>query len=122
MQGIPTILRTRHDYDSLLEQAKAGQIYPHHLPKLKAHFERLLTGRFEYQYDKELAENEEPTGEAPLYIVNEQKEQSQGEDGEQVTETKRVQYKRIESPTAEITTLGYTVKQVENIIAELEAL
>lgn len=114
MQGVPRYgLRTRADYDLLQGLAVQGEIRPQGVATLKRHWEGLLAGRWTYVHDRDLAQDEAPDGPEPEYRVLE----SQDEDGD----VRRVQIKRIESPTAEIFRLGFTVQDVEQAISDLEA-
>jgi hypothetical protein len=116
MQGVPRYgLRTRADYDLLLGLATQGEIRPQGVATLKRHFEGLLSGRFTYVHDRELAEAESPDGDMPDYRVLNVEDEETGE-------TRRVQMKRIESPQAEIFRLGFTVQEVEQAITDLEAV
>lgn len=115
MQGVPRYgLRTRADYDLLQGLATQGEIRPQGVATLKRHFEGLLSGRFTYVYDRDLAEDETPDGDLPEYRVLTVDDEENGT-------TRRVQMQRIESPQAEIFRLGFTVPEVEQAITDLEA-
>lgn len=108
MISIPSILNTRADYDRALSKAKKGeQPAAHVLP----HFIGLRDNRYHYVFDKHLANDEQPTGQSPDFIVLHDSE------SEQITQLKREEMK-----DALIYKLGYTVKEVTQIINELEAL
>lgn len=116
MQGVPRYgLRTRADYDLLLEQAKAAEVRPQGLATLKRHYEGLLAGRFTYVYDRDLAEAESPDGDMPEYRVLTVEDEEDGS-------IRRVQMKRIESSQAEIYRLGFTVQEVGQVITDLEVM
>ncbi|WP_157469991.1 hypothetical protein [Desulfobulbus elongatus] len=107
-------LRTRADYDLLQGLATKGEIRPQGVATLKRHWEGLLASRWVYDYDRDLADGEDPDGEQPEYLV------LAGDDGQ--GGLRRRQMMRIESPHAEIFRLGYTVSDVEQAIADLEAI
>lgn len=125
MQGVPRYgLRTRADYDLLQGLAIQGEIRPQGVATLKRHWEGLLAGRWTYVHDRELTEGEAPDGPEPEYRVLELRDESADIEGETENEAavRRVQIKRIESPTAEIFRLGFTVHDVEQAISDLEAM
>lgn len=107
-------LRTRADFDLLQQKALEGDIRPQGIATLKQHWEGLLASRWYYAYDRELAEGEAADGEMPEYCVSETPEQ----DGQPA---RRVQLKRTEDLTT-LNRLGFTVNDVEQAIAALEAL
>jgi|SRR5690625_43051 len=118
MQGVPRFgLRTRADYDLLQVLAIQGELRPHDAATLKRHWEGLLSGRFSYQRDRELVGDEPADGEMPDYLVITTREDD-GEDGAE----RRVQMVRVESLSAEIFRLGFTVQEVEQAISDLEAI
>lgn len=108
MYGLPNALQTRTDYDRALDMARTGAVPA---AAVARHFAGLLAGRFAYEFDRELAEGEEPSGTAPDYLV------IAGDD-----DGPRRQLIRREQPSARINALGYSVAEVEQIVAELEAL
>nr|WP_321266802.1 hypothetical protein [Alcaligenes faecalis] len=115
MQGVPRFgLRTRADFDLLQDKAISGEIRPQGIAILKQHWEGLLSSRWYYAFDRELAEGEQPDGDMPEYYVQE----AQAQDGEPA---KRVQTKRTEDLTT-LNRLGFSVQDVEQAIAVLEAL
>jgi len=116
MQGVPRCgLRTRADYDLMQSLAVQGEIRPQGVATLKQHWQGLLSGRFTYVYDRDLADGEAPDGDMPDFRVLEVEDDDTGE-------TRRVQMKRTESPQAEIFRLGYTVQDVEQAITDLEGV
>lgn len=108
MISIPTVLNTRADYDRALGKARKGE---QPAAEVLPHFIGLRDNRYTYVFDKLLAENEQPDGGRPEYIVLDDSETEQ-----------RTQLKRTEMTNAAIFTLGYTVAAVKKIIKELEAL
>lgn len=116
MQGVPRFgLRTRADYDLLQGLAVQGELRPQDAATLKRHWVGLLSGRFSYQYDRELVGDEAADGEKPDYLVIETRD-------EEDDTVRRVQMVRVESPSAEIFRLGFTVQEVEQAISDLEAV
>lgn len=107
MISIPGTLNTRADYERALAKALLGE---QPASEVLPHFVGLCENRFSYQFDKDLAKDEQADGDAPEYIV------LADEDGS------RKQLKRKEMKNAPIFALGYTVKQVNSIIKDLEAL
>ncbi len=115
MQGVPRYgLRTRADFDLLQDKAIKGEIRPQGIAILKQHWEGLLSSRWYYAYDRDLAEGEQPDGDMPEYCLQE----TQAQDD---TPARRVQTKRTED-LATLNRLGFTVQDVEQAIADLEAL
>lgn len=108
MYGLPNTLQTRTDYDRALDMARTGTVPG---AAVARHFAGLLASRFAYEFDRTLTEHEEPSGGAPEYLV------IPGSD-----ETPRRQLIRREQPSARINALGYSVAEVEQIVAELESL
>lgn len=116
MQGVPRFgLRTRADFELLQQLALQGQLRPRCIATLQRHWQGLLAGRWTYVYDRDLTADESPDGEAPQYLVIESEDEGSGE-------PRRVQLKRTEVPTATIFRLGFTVADVEQAIADLEAI
>lgn len=115
MQGVPRFgLRTREDYDLLQSKAVAGEIRPQGIATLRQHWEGLLEARWYYAFDRELADGEQPDGSWPEYHVSEVEPQDDAP-------AKRVQYVRTEDLTT-LNRLGFSVQEVEQAIATLEAL
>lgn len=115
MQGVLRFgLRTRADFDFLQSKARDGELSAGGVATLKRHWEGLLASRWHYEFDRELLEAESPDGPEPEYIVQETPEQDD-------QPAKRVQLKRAESLVT-LNRLGFTVQDVEQAIAELEAL
>lgn len=112
MYGIPKILQTREDFDFCLSAAKLGDASPH---ELLPHFRGLITSAQAYVFDKELGEDEQPSGKQPDYCVSEQKDETTGD-------IKRIQNRLDIDKSARIFALGYTIDEVTEIITELEAL
>lgn len=108
MISIPNNLSTRADYDRALAKARKSE---QPAADVLQHFVGLCENRFTYVFDKNLADAQEPDGEAPDYIVLTDSDTEQ-----------RTQLKRTEMTNAAIFTLGYTVAAVKKIIKELEAL
>lgn len=116
MQGVPRFgLRTRADFELLQQLALQGQLRPTCIATLQRHWQGLLAGRWTYVYDRDLAADENPDGEAPQYLVIESEDEASGE-------MRRAQHRRIEAPSAAIFQLGFTVPEVEQAISALEAL
>lgn len=116
MQGVPRYgLRTKADYDLLQGLAVQGDIRPHGLATLKRHWEGLLSGRYHYVYDRDLAEGESPDGSEPDYIVLTVADEQSGTE-------RRKQMVRHDNSQAEIFRLGFTVAEVEQNISDLEAV
>ncbi|WP_448875200.1 hypothetical protein [Desulfobulbus propionicus] len=105
MHGVPARLQTREDYERVHVAGLVGEV-----DRLAAirHLEGLLSGRWDYQFDRYLDEGEAPDGEAPEYIVLEQ------EDG------RRRQERRVYAQGATIEILGYSESEVLAKIAELQ--
>lgn len=115
MQGVPRFgLRTRADFDLLQDKARRGALSSQGVALLKRHLEGLLSSRWYYAYDRDLAEAEQPDGPMPEYFVAET--DAQGE-----TPARRIQTKRTED-LATLNRLGFSVVDVEQAIVELEAL
>lgn len=112
MYGIPKILQTRNDFDSCLTAAKSGEASA---AAVIMHFRWLITSSQTYIFDKTLSEDEQPSGEMPEYCIAEQKD-------EVTAVVTRAQYKLTTDTNARIFELGYTIENVEQIIAELEEL
>ncbi len=112
MYGIPKILQTRNDFDSCLTAAKSGEASA---AAVIMHFRGLITSSQTYIFDKTLSEDEQPSGEMPEYCIAEQKD-------EVTAVVTRAQYKLTTDTNARIFELGYTIENVEQIIAELEEL
>lgn len=116
MQGVPRFgLRTRADFELLQSLALQGQLRPRCIATLQRHWQGLLAGRWTYVHDRDLAAGESPDGGLPEYLVTESEDETTGEQ-------RRVQLKRTEVPTATIFRLGFTVADVEQAIADLEAI
>jgi hypothetical protein len=105
MHGVPARLQTREDYERIHAAALRGERIG---GPPSAHLEGLLSGRWDYQFDRYLDEGEVPDGEAPEYIVLEQ------EDG------RRRQERRAFAQGATIEILGYSESEVLAKIAELQ--
>lgn len=110
MHGIPNILQTKVDFERVRAMAVAGEC-----PAAAAvrHFSGLLEARWAYEFSRELADEEQPDGEMPEYLVTQTEDESV---------SKKVQHIRKEQPGAKLFLLGYTVADVEAIITQLEAL
>ena len=105
MHGVPARLQTREDYERIHAAALRGEVDRRAVIR---HLEGLLSGRWDYQFDRYLDEGETPDGEAPEYIVLEQ------EDG------RRRQERRTFAQGAAIEILGYSESEVLAKIAELQ--
>jgi hypothetical protein len=105
MHGVPARLQTREDYERIHVAGLVGEVDRrtaiHHL-------EGLLSGRWNYQFDRYLDEGEAPDGEAPEYIVLEQEDR------------RRRQERRAFAQGATIEILGYSESEVLAKIAELQ--
>ncbi|MFW5901900.1 MAG: hypothetical protein ACOCTS_02545 [Thermodesulfobacteriota bacterium] len=115
MRGFPKRLKTAYDFEFLHERALADKMRPRHVEELKKAWQALLAGRWKYEKDRELEEDEEPDGDEPEYRVLEDKDEETGE-------TRRIQYKRAENDAARIYKLGFGVDKVREKIDELDAL
>lgn len=109
MRGVPRILKTREDVETMMELYRSGALRPQHHGALLGHLQAFLDSRYVMERDRELGPDEEPDGPEPHYRVLIE------EDGT------RVQYKRVESETGRIYRLGLTVDEVSGWIGELEA-
>lgn len=105
MHGVPARLQTREDYERVHVAGLVGEVDRQAAIR---HLEGLLSGRWDYQFDRYLDEGEAPDGEAPEYIVLEQ------EDG------RRRQERRTFAQGAAIEILGYSESEVLAKIAELQ--
>lgn len=108
MHGIPKYLQTREDYDRAAQIAHVEKSLAHQALR---HFQGLLSSRFAYEFDRELAVDEAPDGAAPDYLVIPESDDSP-----------RRQLVRREQAGARIFALGYAVAEVEEIISELESM
>lgn len=109
MIGIPrNALKTRADFEMLHQAAVSDQLRPHEVANLRRHWQALLDGRFVYEVDRILGEEEPADGEEPEYLV------MADEDGV------RTQYRLAESTSSRMAALGFTAQEVETALAELE--
>lgn len=114
MRGFPrNALKTRQDFEMMQARAAEGSLRPRQVSELRRHWQSLLDGRFAYQYDRVLAEGEEPDGQEPEYRVVEEAE----DDGETVS---RVQFRRAEVVSSRLARMGFSQAEVEQAITELE--
>lgn|SRR5690625_621278 len=109
MIGIPrNALKTRADFEMLHQAAVSDQLRPHEVEILRRHWQALVDGRFSYEVDRVLGEEELADGEEPEYRV------MADEDGV------RTQYRLVESTSSRMVALGFTVQEVETALVELE--
>lgn len=110
MQGLPKILQTREDFDLALEMARAGETSA---LSVANHFTGLVESAHSFIFDRALAASEAADGALPDFCVTEATEQ----------DPVRRQLKRTvdPNPNARLFALGYTLAEVQSIIAELES-
>jgi len=115
MKGFPrNALMTHNDFEYLQQQAVDGKLPQMQVQRLRGSWQGLLDGRWVYRFDRVLADGESPDGAEPDFRVV--------EDEDETGAVVRRQYELVESSTARLAKLGYTVADVENKIAELDAL
>lgn len=102
MRGFPKVLNSRQDYENIV----SGFGYTE---KVKRAYQGLLNTAEKYKFDKELAAESERTGPAPEYKVMTQEEEG--------TE-KIVQFKLVDNTDGKIFKLGFTIDEVEEVIAQ----
>ncbi|SFL93462.1 hypothetical protein [Halanaerobium salsuginis] len=102
MRGFPKVLNSRQDYENIISDFG-------YTAKVKRAYEGLLNTAEKYEFDKELAAESDRTGPAPEYKVMTQEEEG--------TE-KIVQYKLVNNPDGKIFKLGFTIGEVEEVIAQ----
>lgn len=107
MINTPKALQTKQDFDRALASAQEDLSQKAIVVK---HFKGLIEGAYQYDFDRNLGETEEPDGIMPDYFVVEASE-----------DTPRHQLRRVENPSARIFQLGYTISEVQAIIDQLEA-
>lgn len=114
MRGIPhNALKTRADFEMLQQAALNDGLRPHEVGNLRRHWQALLDGRFVYEFDRVLAEGEDPDGPEPDFRVMEDEDEDDGA----VT---RTQHKLVESQCSRLCRLGFEASEVEAALAELE--
>lgn len=109
MYGYPKHINTRSDIEYLVGFLGTKWATDENRSRGTAFLRSLIEGRFAYQFDRVLADEENPDGESPDYIV------LTDEDGA------RRQLKRVEDKNAMIYRLGFTVDEVEALIDEVES-
>ena len=107
MHNIPKILQTRADFDLCYDAAMAGEVQP---IAVIPHFMGLLESAHCYVFDKELAEDEQ-AGKLPDYC------ECVDTSGDNPT---RTQLKRQVDTSARLFVLGYSIAELDSIIATLE--
>lgn len=107
MHGIPARLQTRDDFERVHAAALAGEVSA---GSVAQHWRGLLAGQWTYEFDRVLADGEEPDGPAPDYLVLSQ------EDGG------RRQERRVRAQGAAIDVLGYSEADVLAKLEELEGV
>lgn len=115
MQGVPKGLLTRADFELLQDMAVAGRLSKSERTALQAHWQGLLNGRYKYDYDKTLSDDDEADGESPEYIVLTSLDESSGDEV-------RKQYQRVEADVCRMVLLGFTADEVEikmSVLSEL---
>jgi hypothetical protein len=108
MYGYPKLIATRHDVDVLMGYLGSEWATEENKAKGVAFFRGLIASARAYVFDRMLAEGEAAAGPLPEYIVLVQ------EDG-----TRR-QERLVDDPAGRIYRLGYTVAEVEAMIATIE--
>lgn len=109
MYGIPRILQTRADYERCHALALAVAADP---AAMRRHWQGLKNGARHYVFDRHLDAEQAPDGPAPDYLVIEP-----AEEGEP-----RRQMKLVDDPSARMHALGYDLAQIDQKIAQLEAI
>lgn len=108
MYGYPKTIETKHDVDVLMAYMGSKWATEENIRRGLEFLRGLVSGRKAYVFDKMLAEGEGPTGPAPGCIVLAQ------EDGS------RRQEVLADDPYARIYRMGFTVAEVEALIAHIE--
>ena len=101
MIGFPKHLNSKQDYENIVKDFG-------YCDEVKAAYQALLATDKHYVFDRELTDGEEPDGSGPDYKV-----MSEKSDGGTV---RRVQYKLIDNPDSKLKQLGFTVKEIEEVI------
>jgi len=102
----PKTLQTRADFDAAISLAATE---PSEKPTVLNHLKGLIEGAYQYNFDRNMTEEESADGSFPDFWVVEASE-----------ETQRHQLKREINPTARIFKIGYSILDVQQIINELE--
>lgn len=102
----PKTLQTRADFDAAINLATTD---PREKPTVINHLKGLIEGAYQYNFDRNLTEEESADGSFPDFFVVEESE-----------ETQRHQLRREINPTARIFEIGFTIDQVQQIINQLE--
>ncbi|WP_445157418.1 hypothetical protein [Halomonas sp. E14] len=114
MRGIPrNALKTRADFEMLHDAALRDELRPHEVAELRRHWQALLDGRFAYEVDRVLGEDEVPDGDEPEYRV-------MADEDEDTGEVVRTQYKLVESECSRMHRMGFAALDVEMALSELE--
>ena len=108
MHGIPKVLQTRTDFTEVEAMVAAGETYP---KALAAHYRGLLEQRYQYVFDRKLADGEAPDGDMPAYCVTADPETGV-----------RSQLRREDDPDAFALRLGFTWAEIDARIAALEEM
>lgn len=108
MYGYPKTIATKHDVDVMMSYLGSKWATGENKVRGLSFLNGLIDGRKSYVFDKVLADGETPTGGAPDYLVLTQ------EDG-----TRR-QMKLADDPAARIYRMGYTVAEIEVLIATVQ--
>ena len=109
MIGTPKVVQTRADVEFIMAAARTGEMAP---PAVALHLHGLIAAAHHYVFDRLLGPDEPLDGEAPEYALEEQTE----------PEPQRRQLRRAIDPGARLFVMGYTIPEIESLIAELEAL
>lgn len=107
MYGYPKTINTRHDVEYLVGYLGTHWATEENILRGLGYLRGLRDSTEVYVFDRDLADDESPDGLEPLYRVMED------EDG-------RSQYLLQHNPTAPIYQLGFTVAEIENLIAIVE--
>lgn len=108
MYGYPKIINTRHDVEYLVGYLGTHWATEENKQRGLSFLRGLRDNTQIYVFDRILSESEDPDGPEPDFIV------LQDEDGG------RKQMRLEENPNALIYRLGFTVAEVENLIATVE--
>ena len=101
MIGCPKHLNSKQDYENIVKDFG-------YCNEVKAAYQALLATDKHYVFDRILAEGEESDGIEPDYKV-----MSEESDGGTI---RRMQYKLVDNPNSKLKRLGFTVKEVEEVI------
>lgn len=111
MEGYPTFLNTKEDYFNMLELDRAETV---------RRLERLLQESFSWQYMHDLKEGDEGITDDFHRVESWFVTDNIGEDGQipESAEVVRAQFHYAHDDHSELNRLGFTVEEVEKLIAE----